>query len=191
MLASAAGTGNASATGVASEITRGDRQLGTSGAWSSPLGNASREAITRSVRALIAALPVQAWSARVADVRDDEQLEAREVRSAGLDREVLGGQPVELLAALEAILALGQRGAALIARFLVGVFVARLCVGVGRRPNRVAQLSGATVPLFALGVTGRRDVLRGLDLLAERFELRQRLVAQAGTVAVLLVEGFA
>ncbi|HJS48234.1 MAG TPA: CsgG/HfaB family protein [Gemmatimonadales bacterium] len=70
VLASAAGTGNASATGVASEITRGDRQLGTSGAWSTPLGEASREAITNSVRALITAMPAARWSARVADVRD-------------------------------------------------------------------------------------------------------------------------
>ncbi|HJS47975.1 MAG TPA: CsgG/HfaB family protein [Gemmatimonadales bacterium] len=70
VLASAAGTGNASATGVATDLTKGDRQLGTSGAWSTPLGEASREAITKSVRALIAALPVAPWSARVADVRD-------------------------------------------------------------------------------------------------------------------------
>jgi curli biogenesis system outer membrane secretion channel CsgG len=71
VLASAAGKGDASATGVASEITKGDRHLGTSGAWSSPLGNASREAITKSVRALMEAMPLRAWSARVADVREE------------------------------------------------------------------------------------------------------------------------
>lgn len=71
VLASAAGTGNASATGVASEITRGDRHLGTSGAWSSPLGEASREAITRAVRAIVEGMPAVRWSARLADVREE------------------------------------------------------------------------------------------------------------------------
>ena len=71
VLSSASGKGEASATGVASEITKGDRHLGTSGAWSSPLGDASREAIRKVVKAIIADLPERDWSARIADVRED------------------------------------------------------------------------------------------------------------------------
>jgi curli biogenesis system outer membrane secretion channel CsgG len=70
VLSSAAGTGDASATGVATDLTIGDRRLGTSSAWTTPLGNASREAITKAVQSLIAAMPAVRWSAKIADVRD-------------------------------------------------------------------------------------------------------------------------
>jgi curli biogenesis system outer membrane secretion channel CsgG len=71
VLGSASGTGKASATGVAADLTVGDRRLGTGGAWTTPLGNASRQAIDRAVEALLAAMPRVPWSAKIADVRGD------------------------------------------------------------------------------------------------------------------------
>ena len=70
VLASATGNGSASSTGVATDLTKGDQQITASGAWSTPLGQASRAAITKVVEQLVAGMPVPRWSAKVVDVRD-------------------------------------------------------------------------------------------------------------------------
>jgi curli biogenesis system outer membrane secretion channel CsgG len=70
VLSSAKGSGNASATGVAADLTSGDQQITSSGSWSTPLGEASREAITKVVEQLVAGMPEPRWSAKIVDVRD-------------------------------------------------------------------------------------------------------------------------
>jgi curli biogenesis system outer membrane secretion channel CsgG len=70
VLASAKGNGSASSTGVAADLTKDDEQISSSGTWSTPLGQASREAITRVVEQLVAGLPEPRWSAKIVDVRD-------------------------------------------------------------------------------------------------------------------------
>ena len=70
VLASATGSGSASATGVATDLTKGDQQISASGAWSTPLGQASRGAITKVVEQLVAGLPEPKWSAKIVEVRD-------------------------------------------------------------------------------------------------------------------------
>jgi curli biogenesis system outer membrane secretion channel CsgG len=70
VLSSAKGSGSASATGVATDITREDQQISASGAWSTPLGEASRGAITQAVEQLVAGMAQPRWSAKIVDVRD-------------------------------------------------------------------------------------------------------------------------
>lgn len=70
VLASAKGSGNASTTGVATDVTKDDQQINATGSWSTPLGQASRAAITKVVEQLVAGLPAPKWSAKIVDVRD-------------------------------------------------------------------------------------------------------------------------
>jgi curli biogenesis system outer membrane secretion channel CsgG len=70
VLASATGTGSASSTGVATDLTKDDQQISATGAWSTPLGQASRAAISKVVEQLVTGMPVPRWSAKVVDVRD-------------------------------------------------------------------------------------------------------------------------
>jgi curli biogenesis system outer membrane secretion channel CsgG len=70
VLASATGNGRASSTGVAADLTRGDQQISAAGAWSTPLGQASRAAINEVVEQLVSGMPEPRWSAKVVEVRD-------------------------------------------------------------------------------------------------------------------------
>jgi curli biogenesis system outer membrane secretion channel CsgG len=70
VLASAKGSGSASTTGVAADLTKDDQQITSSGTWSTPLGEASRVAIAKVVEQLVAGLPEPVWSAKIVDVRD-------------------------------------------------------------------------------------------------------------------------
>lgn len=70
VLASATGKGSASATGVAADLTKEDQQVSASGSWSTPLGQASRAAITKVVEQLVADMPAPRWSAKIVEVRD-------------------------------------------------------------------------------------------------------------------------
>ena len=70
VLASAKGNGSASSTGVAGDLTKGDQQISSAGTWSTPLGQASRAAITKVVQELVAGMPEPRWSAKIVDVRD-------------------------------------------------------------------------------------------------------------------------
>ena len=70
VLASAKGNGSASSTGVAGDLTKDDQQISASGAWSTPLGQASRAAISKVVEQLVAGMPEPRWSARIVEVRD-------------------------------------------------------------------------------------------------------------------------
>lgn len=91
VLASATGNGSASATGVATDLTKGDQQITASGAWSTPLGQASRAAITKVVEQLVAGMPVPRWSAKVVEVRDGVVY-----LNAGTDGGVSPGQILEV-----------------------------------------------------------------------------------------------
>jgi curli biogenesis system outer membrane secretion channel CsgG len=91
VLASATGDGNASSTGVAADLTKGDQQISASGAWSTPLGQASRAAITKVVEQLVAGMPEPRWSAKIVEVRDDVVY-----LNAGADGGVSPGQVLEV-----------------------------------------------------------------------------------------------
>jgi curli biogenesis system outer membrane secretion channel CsgG len=70
VLASAQGKGKASQTGVAADLMRGEKTLSGDGTASTPLGQASRQAIASSVKSLLARMPAIRWSALIVDVRD-------------------------------------------------------------------------------------------------------------------------
>ncbi|MBI3568165.1 MAG: hypothetical protein HY084_08195 [Gemmatimonadetes bacterium] len=67
---SSKGTGKASQTGVAADLTRDDKAWSAGGTTATPLGQASRDALAEAVKALIAGMPKIAWTGRVIDVRD-------------------------------------------------------------------------------------------------------------------------
>jgi len=91
VLASATGNGSASATGVAADLTKDDQQISSSGTWSTPLGQASRAAITKVVEELVAGMPAPRWSAKIVDVRDGVVY-----LNAGADGGVSPGQVLEV-----------------------------------------------------------------------------------------------
>jgi curli biogenesis system outer membrane secretion channel CsgG len=67
---SAKGSGKASQTGIAADLTRDDKSWSAGGTTSTPLGQASRDALAAAVKALLTGMPKIAWSGRVIDVRE-------------------------------------------------------------------------------------------------------------------------
>ncbi len=87
------------------------------------------------------------------------------------------------------LLGVGLLGVTFVAVFafvLVG-----LRVSVSGWANRVAEISGALLALGAFRLTSGRDLLCGLDLLAERCQLVKCFFRETLAVAELLIEGFA
>ncbi len=70
MVASIKGDGSSAQQGVTTHLTKDEKKYDGSIALSTPLGKASREAIQKSVAAIIDNLPKVKWSARVIDFRD-------------------------------------------------------------------------------------------------------------------------
>jgi curli biogenesis system outer membrane secretion channel CsgG len=70
VLASARGKGKASQNGIAADLIKGEKSYSSEGNMATPLGKASRQALSEGVRALLATMPAMRWSARVVDVRD-------------------------------------------------------------------------------------------------------------------------
>jgi curli biogenesis system outer membrane secretion channel CsgG len=91
VLASAKGNGSANSTGVAADLIKEDQQVTASGTWSTPLGQASRTAITKVVEHLVAEMPKPRWSAKVVEVRDGVVY-----LNAGTDGGVLPGVVLEV-----------------------------------------------------------------------------------------------
>jgi curli biogenesis system outer membrane secretion channel CsgG len=69
LIFSAKGSGKASQTGVAADLTRDDKSWSAGGSVATPLGDASRDALAAAVKALLAGMPRIAWTGRVIDVR--------------------------------------------------------------------------------------------------------------------------
>jgi curli biogenesis system outer membrane secretion channel CsgG len=70
LIYSAKGEGKASQTGMAADLTRDDKTWSGGGSTSTPLGQASRDALASAVKALMVGMPKIAWTGRVIDVRD-------------------------------------------------------------------------------------------------------------------------
>jgi curli biogenesis system outer membrane secretion channel CsgG len=70
ILHSAKGSGRASQTGVAANLIREDKSISADATLTTPLGQASRQAIQSAVASLLVGMPRIRWSARVVDVRD-------------------------------------------------------------------------------------------------------------------------
>jgi curli biogenesis system outer membrane secretion channel CsgG len=70
VIASIQGAGSAAQQGVTAALTRDERSYDGSVEASTPLGKASREAITQAVAGIVTNQPKMRWSARVIDFRD-------------------------------------------------------------------------------------------------------------------------
>lgn len=66
----AKGSGKASAVGVAAELARDDRAYSADAMQSTPLGQASRQAIQKAVVSMLLEMPKVRWFGRVIDVRN-------------------------------------------------------------------------------------------------------------------------
>ena len=64
------GKGKASQTGVAADLIKGEKSYSADANFTTPLGQASRQAMQEAVVALLVGMPKVRWSARVVDVRD-------------------------------------------------------------------------------------------------------------------------
>jgi curli biogenesis system outer membrane secretion channel CsgG len=70
LIYSAKGSGKASQTGVAADLTRDDKSWSANASTATPLGQASRDALAEAVKNLLVGMPKIAWTGRVIDVRD-------------------------------------------------------------------------------------------------------------------------
>lgn len=70
VIASIKGDGSAAQQGITGHLTRDEKKYDGSVALSTPLGKASREAITKSIAGILDNVPKVKWSARVIDFRD-------------------------------------------------------------------------------------------------------------------------
>lgn len=67
---SAKGSGRASQTDVAADLIKDERSYSADATFTTPLGQASRQAIQSAVLAMLRGMPTVRWSGRVVDVRD-------------------------------------------------------------------------------------------------------------------------
>ena len=70
LIYSAKGTGKASATGIAADLTKDDKSWSGATGTSTPLGQASRDALTEAVNNLLKGMPKVAWTGRIIDIRE-------------------------------------------------------------------------------------------------------------------------
>lgn len=70
VIASTKGHGRASQVGVASDLLKGEKSYSADASMTTPLGKASRQALSDAVTGLLQRMPVIRWSARVVDVRN-------------------------------------------------------------------------------------------------------------------------
>ncbi len=88
--------GKASMSGASAELTRGNQEFSIGGFKNTPLGQASREAITGAVTAILSSLKEVAWSGRIVDVRDGLvyiNAGAEQGVRSGMEFEVYAQQP--------------------------------------------------------------------------------------------------
>ena len=70
VIASTKGNGKASQLGVASDLLKGEQSYSADANLTTPLGKASRQALSNAVTGLLERMPVIRWSARIVDVRN-------------------------------------------------------------------------------------------------------------------------
>ena len=93
---SAKGKGKVSQTGVAADLIKEEKKYSADATMTTPLGQASRQAIQNAVVAILVGMPKIRWSGRVIDVRDGVvyvNAAAADGMRAGLELEVFEAQP--------------------------------------------------------------------------------------------------
>jgi curli biogenesis system outer membrane secretion channel CsgG len=105
ILDSVRGEGRAQASATAANVEYKDLKFGGSGFNESPLGKATREAITKAVTEIIKRLETRPWEGRVADVDADEDGKEVDVYiNGGAEIGVKAGEILEILRPGEPIL---------------------------------------------------------------------------------------
>ncbi|MBC7790779.1 MAG: hypothetical protein H7Z74_12595 [Anaerolineae bacterium] len=93
---SAKGTGSASQTGVAADLIKDEKKYSADATFTTPLGQASRQAIQNAVVAVLMGMPKIRWTGRVIDERGGVvyiNAAAADGMKAGLELEVFEAQP--------------------------------------------------------------------------------------------------
>lgn len=147
VIASERGEGDASSRSLSADALIGDNEFGTAVAASTPLGQASREALEEIVSAVVEALADVPWSGRVIDVRGEHVY-----INAGADVGIEAGMELAVFEQQEALvdpetgLTLGAPerliGALRITQVDAKYAVAELTDGAGVAANHVVRLVG-------------------------------------------------
>jgi curli biogenesis system outer membrane secretion channel CsgG len=96
LIYSAKGSGKASASGVAADFAKDDKSWSGASSVSTPLGQASRDALAEAVANLLKGMPKIAWTGRIIDVRDGVvyvNAAAADGMKKGLELQVFDAQP--------------------------------------------------------------------------------------------------
>ncbi len=151
ILHSAKGSGKASQTGIAADLIKDDKSISADASMTTPLGQASRQAIQTAVANLLVGMPHIRWSARVVDVRDGVVY----LNAAGADG-MRPGMRLEVYEAGEALvdpetgLSLGapekRLGEIVIESVLEKFSTAKIASGEGIARGQVVRLPGDKQP---------------------------------------------
>jgi hypothetical protein len=143
------GSGKASQVGVATDLLKDEKSYSADATMTTPLGKASRNALTDAVNGLLKTMPVIRWSARIVDVRNGVVYLGATERDGikpGLELEVYEiGEPLvdpstgQTLGSPEKFL-----GTIRIETVLEKFSTARIVSGDGIARGHIVRVSGAT-----------------------------------------------
>lgn len=146
---SAKGNGKASAVGVAADLVRDEKKYSADATLTTPLGQASRQAIQNAVVAMLLGMPKVRWGGRIIDVRNGVvyvNAAAADGMREGLELDVYEAQPPlidpetgKLLGAPEALV-----GRIVIESVLEKFSTAKIVEGTAIAPGQVLRHKGAT-----------------------------------------------
>jgi curli biogenesis system outer membrane secretion channel CsgG len=149
IIASTKGTGKASQVGVATDLLKDEKSYSADATMTTPLGKASRNALTDAVNSLLKTMPVIRWSARIVDVRNGVVYlgaTERDGMKPGLELEIYEiGEPLvdpstgQSLGSPERFL-----GTIKIETVLEKFSTAKIIAGDGIARGHVARMGGAT-----------------------------------------------
>ena len=149
IIASMKGSGKASQVGVATDLIKDEKSYSADASMTTPLGKASRHALTDAVNGLLKTMPVIRWSARIVDVRNGVVYlgaTERDGMKPGVELEVYEiGEPLidpstgQSLGSPEKFL-----GTIKIETVMEKFSTAKIVAGDGIARGHVARMSGAT-----------------------------------------------
>ena len=149
VLYSTKGKGKASQAGIAADLIQGEKSYSADATMTTPLGQASRQALNDAVVALLVGMPKMRWSARVVDVRNGVVYlgaAANDGMQQGLELEVYEMGETLIDPATGQSLGAPERfiGTIVIETILERFSTAKVTSGEGLARGHVARLKGAT-----------------------------------------------
>jgi curli biogenesis system outer membrane secretion channel CsgG len=145
---SSKGKGKASQTGIAADLIREEKSYSADATFTTPLGQASRQAIHNALAGILTGMPKIRWSARVVDARGEViylNAATADGLQPGLELDVF--QPGEALVDPETGKALGapetRIGSIVVETVLEKFSTAKVTSGTGFARGQVVRLKGA------------------------------------------------